>query len=145
MPSEMWDELTYSFSNFNYEISLKFVLKGTFTHAWSGAGGKLASVQIITCIHTYAVAERRRSRIKICSTTNGSNTLFSTSASKPHAPNHLCPQQMTDPPVSAHICEHTLGRGDGMSKSIRLRSATTPRMCEHKSRVHSTIFQHWFR
>ena len=49
---------------------------------WAGAGGKLASTQIITCVHTCAVAELRRSGGKIHSATNGSNTQFSTSASK---------------------------------------------------------------
>ena len=72
-----------------------------------------------------------RSGSKIRSTTNGSNTQFSASASKPRAPNHLCPQEMADPPVSAsRICEHTRGGGVGVSKSARLRSATAPRMCE---------------
>ena len=38
------------------------------------AGGKLASTQIITCIHTCAVAEQRRSKSKNRSARNGSNT-----------------------------------------------------------------------
>ena len=97
------------------------------------AGGKLASTQIITCVHTCAVAERRRSGSKIRSARNGSNTQFAASASKPRAPNHHCPQEMADPPASAPralMCEHTRGNGAGMSKSTRLRSATAPRMCE---------------
>ena len=61
------------------------------------AGGKLASTQIITCVHTCAVAEQRRSESKIHSARNGSNTQFSASASKPRAPNHHCPQEMADP------------------------------------------------
>ena len=93
------------------------------THARAEAGGKLASPQIITCVHTCAVAERRRSGSKIRSARNGSNTQFAASASKPHAPNHHCPQEMADPPVSApRMCEHTA--------IARLRSATAPRMCE---------------
>ena len=95
------------------------------------AGGKLASTQIITCVHTCAVAERRRSGSKIRSARNGSNTQFAASASKPRAPNHHCPQEMADPPASApRMCEHTRGSAAGMSKSARLRSATAPRMCE---------------
>ena len=69
------------------------------------AGGELASTQIITCVHTYAVAERRRSGSKIRSATNASNTQFSTSASKLHAPNHLCPQEMAD---SLRLCVNIL-------------------------------------
>ena len=42
----------------------------------AGAGGKLASTQNITCVHTYAVAEWRWSGSKIRSATNGSNTQF---------------------------------------------------------------------
>ena len=75
---------------------------------------------------------RSRSGSKIRSTTNGSNTQFSASASKLRAPNHLCPQEMADPPASAlHMCEHTHGGGAGMSKSARFCSATAPGMCEH--------------
>ena len=95
------------------------------------AGGKLASTQIITYVHTYAVAEGRRSGSKIRSATNGSNTQFSASASKPRTPTHLCPQEMAEPPVSAlRMCEHTRGGGVGMSKPARFCSATTPRRCE---------------
>ena len=97
----------------------------------AGAGGKLASTQIITCVHTCAVAERRLSGSKNPSARNGSNTQFTAPASKPRAPNHHCPQEMTDPPVSApRMCEHTRGSGARISKSARLRSATAPRMCE---------------
>ena len=97
----------------------------------AGAGGKLASTQIITCVHTCAVAERRRSGSKNRSARNGSNTQFTAPASKPRAPNHHCPQEMADPPASApRMCEHTRGSGAGISKSARLRSATAPRMCE---------------
>ena len=74
---------------------------GTFTHARADAGGKLASTQIITCVHTCAVAERRRSGSKIRSARNGSNTQFAAPASKPRAPNHHCPQEMADRPASA--------------------------------------------
>ena len=105
------------------------------------AGGKLASTQIIICVHTYAVAERRGCKIR--SATNGSNTKFSASASKPRAPKHFCPQEMADPPTSApRICEHTRGSGSGagMSKSARLRSATAPPICERSSkRVHPKL------
>ena len=107
------------------------------------AGGKLASTQIRTCVHTCAVAERRRSGSKNGSARNGSNTQFAASTSKPRAPNHHCPQEMADPlPASAprplrvrsasapRMCEHTRGSGAGMSKSARLRSVTAPRMCE---------------
>ena len=95
------------------------------------ADGKLASTEITTCVHTYAVAERRRSGSKIRSATNGSNTQFSASASKPRAPNHLRPQEMADPPASVpRICEYTRSSGAGMLKSARLRSATAPRICE---------------
>ena len=60
---------------------------------------------------------------------------FSASASKPHTPNHLCPQEMADPPASApRMCEHTCGSEAGMSKSARLRSATIPRICERRFR-----------
>ena len=100
------------------------------------AGRKLASTQIITCVHTYAVAERRRSGSKIRSATNESDTQFSASASKPCAPNHRCPQEMADPPASAPLkCEHTCGSRAGMAKSARLRSATTPHICEHSLRL----------
>ena len=100
---------------------IEAILKGMFTdtrsrRGWRG-GGKLASTQIIVCIHTYAVAERRRRRsgIKISSATNGSNTQFSTSASKPRAPDHICPQEMADPPASApRMCEHSRGSRAGM-------------------------------
>ena len=85
----------------------------------------------ITCVHTCAVAERRRSGSKIGSATNGSNTQFSASASKPRAPNHIRPKEMADPPASApRMCEHTRGNGAGMSKSARLPSATAPRIYE---------------
>ena len=67
----------------------------------AGAGGKLASTQIITCVHTCAVAERRRSGSKNRSARNGFNTQFTAPASKPRAPNHHCPQEMADPPASA--------------------------------------------
>ena len=91
------------------------------------AGGKLASTQIITCVHTCAVAERWRSWSKNRSARNGSNTQFTAPASKPRAPNHHCPQEMADPPASApRMCEHTRGSGAGISKSARLRSATQP-------------------
>ena len=97
----------------------------------AGAGGKLASTQIITCVHTCAVMERRRSGSKNRSARNGSNTQFTAPASKPCAPNHHRPQEMADPPASApRMCEHTRGSGAGISKSARLRSATAPRMCE---------------
>ena len=100
------------------------------------AGGKLVSTQIITCVHTCAVAERRRSGSKIRSARNGFNTQFAASASKPRAPNHHCPQEMADPPASApRMCEHTRGSGAGMSKSARLRSATALRMCERSFSV----------
>ena len=132
------------------------LIRATFQHAWGGreklgmhapvygshmrgadSGGKLASTQIITCIHTYTVTEWRRSGTKIRSATNGSNTQFSASASKPHAPNHLCPQEMADPPTSApRMCEHTRGRGAEMSKSAHLRSATILRICERS-------FKYW--
>ena len=69
--------------------------------AGAGAGGKLSSTQIITCVHTCAVAERRRSGSKNRSTRNGSNTQFTAPASKPRTPNHHCPQEMADPPASA--------------------------------------------
>ena len=95
------------------------------------AGGKLASTQIITCVHTCAVAERWRSGGKNRSARNGSNTQFVASASKPRTPNHHCPQEMADPPASApRMCDHTRGSGAGISKSARLRPATAPRMCE---------------
>ena len=111
-------------------------VKGTFTHAWADVGGKLVSTQIITCVHTCAVVERRRSGSKNRSARNGSNTQFTAPASKPHTPNHHCPQEMADPPASApRMCEHTRGSGAGISKSARLRSATAQRMCEHSFRV----------
>ena len=91
--------------------------------------GKLASTPIITCIHIYAVAGRRRSGSKICSATNGSNSQLFAFASKPRAPSHHCPQQMSDPPP--HMCEHTRGGRVGMSKSTHFCSATAPRICEH--------------
>ena len=95
------------------------------------AGGKLASTQIITCVHTYTVAERRWSGSKIRSATNGSNTQFFASPLKLRTSNHLCPQEMADPPASApRMCEHICGSGAGMSKSARLRSASHPRICE---------------
>ena len=110
--------------------------KGMFTYAQAGAGGKLASTQIITCVHTCAVAERRRSGSKNRSARNGSNTQFTAPASKPRAPNHHCPQEMTDPPASTpRMCEHTRGSGAGISKSARRRSATAPRMCKRSLRL----------
>ena len=100
------------------------------------AGGKLASTQIIACIHTCLVAERRRSESKIRSATNGSNTQFFASASKPRAPNHLCPQEMADPPASTlRICERTCGSRAEVSKSAHLRSATALRICEGSFRI----------
>ena len=114
-----------------HEIKTENHHKGTFTHARADAGGKLASTQIITCVHTCAVAERRRSGSKNRSARNGSNTQFTAPASKPRAPNHHCPQEMADPPASApRMCEHTRDNAGGISKSARLRSATAPRMCE---------------
>ena len=102
----------------------------------AGPGRKLASTQIITCVHTCAVAERRRSGSNNRSARNGSNTQFTAPASKPRAPNHHCPQEMADPPASApRMCEHTRGSGAGISKSARLRSVTAPRMCERSLRV----------
>ena len=71
---------------------------------WAEAGRKLASTQIITCVHTYTVAERRLGESKIRSARIGSNTQFSASASKPRAPNHLCPQEKADPPASLRVC-----------------------------------------
>ena len=95
-----------SYKNLFGKSAISFRPKGTFTHA--GAGGKLASTQIITCVHTCAVADQRRSGSKIRSTRNGSNTQFAACASKPRAPNHHCPQEMADPPASAprplHVC-----------------------------------------
>ena len=109
----------------------------------AGAGGKLASTQIITCVHTCAVAERRLSGSKNRSARNGSNTQFTAPASKPRAPNHHCPQEMTDPPASApRMCEHTRGSGARISKSARLRSATAPRMCERSLRLLPEITDH---
>ena len=128
-----------------YELSVKYgectaLSKGTFTHARADAGGKLASTQIITCVHTCAVAERRRSGCKNRSARNGSNTQFTAPASKPRAPNHHCPQEMADPPASAPgMCEHTRGNRAGISKSARLRSATAPRMCERSLSDRSTL------
>ena len=111
----------------NLQVSKR---EATFTHARAGAGGKLASTRIMTCVHTCAVAERRRSGSKNRSARNGSNTQFTAPASKPRAPNHHCPQEMADPPASApRMCEHTRGSGAGISKSARFRSATAPRMC----------------
>ena len=47
------------------------------------AARKMAATQIITCVHTCAVAEHGWSRSKICSARNGSNTQFCVSAKKP--------------------------------------------------------------
>ena len=135
MPGKVWDEITNPFLNFNgctvevlKWIKVRSHMRG---RTRAEAGGKLASTQIITYVHTCAVAERRRSGNKIRSARNGSNTQFASSASKPRAPNHHCPQEMADPPASApRMCEHTRGSGAGMSKSARLRFATVPRMCE---------------
>ena len=108
-----------------------FTLKVRSRMCGADAGRKLASTQNITCVHSYVVAERTRSRSKIRSATNGSNTQFSASASKPHAPNHLRPQEMADLPASApRMCQHTRRSGAGMSKSARPRSTTAPRICE---------------
>ena len=102
------------------------------------AGEKLASTQIITCVHTWAVAERRRSGSKIRSATHGSQ--FSASASKPRAPNDLCPQEMADPPASARrICEHTRGSGVGISKSARLHSVTPTLETSGRSRFRTYL------
>ena len=84
------------------------------------AGGKLASTQIITCVHTCAVAERRRSGSKIRSARNGSNTQFAASTETARSKPSLSSRNGRSTPVS----------GAGMSKSARLRSATVPRMCE---------------
>ena len=70
----------------------------------AGAGGKLVSTQIITCVHTWAVAERRRSGSKNRSARNGSNTQFTAPASKPRAPNHHCPQEMQIRPRPLRVC-----------------------------------------
>ena len=105
-------------------------------------GGKLASTQIIICVHICAVAERRRGGSKNRSARNGSNTQFTAPASKPRAPNHHCPQEMADPPASApRMCEHTRGSGAGISKSARLRSATAPRMYERSLTNYAEVWE----
>ena len=111
----------------------------------AAAGGKLASTKIITCVHTCAVAERRRSGSKNRSARNGSNTprplrVRSASAPRPlrvrsaSAPRPLRVRSASAP----RMCEHTRGRGAGISKSARLRSATAPRMCEHSPDLNLT-------
>ena len=111
--------------------------KGTFTHARSGRGRRrgenlLQHKSLHTFTHT-----RSQSGSKIRSATDGSNTQFSASASKPRASTHLCPQEMTEPPASTTcMCEHTRGGGAGMSKSARLHSATDPCMCERSFRMY---------
>ena len=94
-------------------------------------GGKMASAQIIRCVHSYAVTERRRSGSKIRSPKMVQHPPnFSASTSKLHAPNHFCPYQhgrSTDQPTTyvwanhacasqPRMCEHT-HEGAGMSKS----------------------------
>ena len=88
-----WCMMTSSNGNI-FRVKVRSHMRG---RARAEAGGKLASTQIITCVHTCAVAERWRSGSKNRSARNGSNTQFAASASKPRAPNHHCPQEMTDP------------------------------------------------
>ena len=57
------------------------------------------------------------------------------------SPNHLCPQEMADPPASPpRMSGHTRAGGAGMSKSARLPSATTPRMCERSFRLVTDLY-----
>ena len=131
-----WNHFGIMYLHFLHSSPLK-VRSHMRGRARAEAGGKLASTQIITRVHTCTVAKQRRSGSKIHSTRNGSNTQFAASASKPRAPNHHCPQEIADPPASApRMCEHTRGSRAGMSKSARLRSATAPRMCERSFRWH---------
>ena len=120
------------------------------------SGGKLASTQFITRVHTYAVAELRWSGSKISSATNGYSTQFSASASKPRAPNHFCPEEMVPrlplpfPCVCSTYVWTYRGSRAGMSKSARLRSATAPCISERSFRhapcflptLHTTVFTH---
>ena len=125
---QLWNRLIFSMG---IPILVKRHLKSTFSHARSGRGQRWAENWLQhKSLHAFTHT-RSRSGSKIRSATNGSNTQFSASASKPRAPNHLCPQEMADPPTSAtRMCEHTCGSGAGMSKSACLRCATAPHMCE---------------
>ena len=97
------------------------------------AGGKLASTQIITCVHTCAVAERRRSGSKNRSARNGSNTQFAASTSKPRAPNHHCPQEMADPPASAprplRVCVNIPAVAERECRNPPASAPQPPRAC----------------
>ena len=113
-----------------------YLTPSRYVHTCAGGRGRRRAEnwlqhKIITCVHTCAVAERRRSGGKNRSAWNGFNTQFAASTTKPRAPNHHCPQEMADPPASApRMCQHTRCSAAGMSKSTRLRSTTAPRMCE---------------
>ena len=92
--------------------------KGTFTHAWSGRGRWRAENWLQHRSFRAFTHTQSWSGSKIRSATNGSNTQFSTSISKPRTPNHLCPQQIADPLASTlRMCKHTRGSGAWMSKS----------------------------
>ena len=68
---------------------------------------------------------------KIHSVTNGSNTHFSSPASKPHTPNHFCPHQNGRSTASQlRVWIYPSDSTTGMSKSTRSHSTTALRMCE---------------
>ena len=127
----------FLFSHFCFSIAFHWRYVHTCAvRTRAGAGGKLASTQIIACVHTYAVTERRRSGSKIRPQQKGPTPNF------PRPPrNHALQtiisfQEIADPPASApRMCEYTRGGGARMSKSVRLRFATAPRMCERSFSV----------
>ena len=108
--------------------------KGTFTHARADAW-KLASTQIITHVHTCAVAEREQNPLRkkwvqhpIC------RVRFETARSKPSLSSRNGRSALVRSASAPRMCKHIHGSGAGMSKSARLRHATAPRMCERSFR-----------
>ena len=120
----------------DYCVALAGILKvrsHTRGRTRAEAGGKLASTQIITCVHTCAAAEPKRSGSKIHSARNGSNTQFAaseTARSKPSLSSRNGRSAGVRSASAPRMCEHTRGSAGGMSKTALLRSATAPRMCE---------------
>ena len=110
---------------------------GTFTHAQADAGGGGRKIGFNTnhymCSHMRGretEAEREQDPLRkkwvqhpIC------RVRFETACSKPSLSSRNGRSARVHSASAPRMCEHTRGRGAGMSKSARLRSATAPRMC----------------
>ena len=128
-------------------ISLKFVPKGTFTHARADAGGGGRKIGFNTnhymCSHMRgrgAEAEREQNPLRkkwvqhpIC------RVRFETARSKPSLSSRNGRFARVRSASAPRMCEHIRSSGAGMSKSARLRSAIVPRMCERSFKVQLTI------